>query len=98
MLHAPAWLYAAGWGRLLGHRFLALTHRGRRSGRRYTTVLEVLCSRPERGEAVVVVQRVLSRLSRVAYDGSARSREQLVAELPLLGLRRAGVDPPRAPG
>jgi deazaflavin-dependent oxidoreductase (nitroreductase family) len=50
----PALLYEHGWGRLLGHRFLALTHRGRRSGRRYVTVLEVVEWRRERSEAVVV--------------------------------------------
>jgi deazaflavin-dependent oxidoreductase (nitroreductase family) len=47
-------LYRAGFGWLLGHRFLALTHRGRRSGHRYTTVLEVVSWRADLGEAVVV--------------------------------------------
>lgn len=53
-LRAPALLYEHGWGRLLGHRFLALTHRGRRSGHRYVTVLEVVGWRPETGEAIVL--------------------------------------------
>ncbi|MFP5345560.1 MAG: nitroreductase family deazaflavin-dependent oxidoreductase [Actinomycetes bacterium] len=38
----PASLYRADLGWLLGHRFLLLTHVGRRSGRPHDTVLEVL--------------------------------------------------------
>jgi deazaflavin-dependent oxidoreductase (nitroreductase family) len=51
---APARLYGWGLGWLLGHRFLCLTHRGRRSGHRYETVLEVLAWRPRTDEAVVI--------------------------------------------
>lgn len=47
-------LYAAGLGWLLGHRFLLLEHRGRRSGRPYRTVLEVLSWDPATREAVVM--------------------------------------------
>jgi deazaflavin-dependent oxidoreductase (nitroreductase family) len=54
LLRAPSGLYRLGLGRLLGRRFLALTHRGRRTGRLYTTVLEVVRWRPDAGEAVVV--------------------------------------------
>lgn len=54
LLRAPAALYEHGWGRVLGHRFLALTHRGRRTGRRYVTVLEVVEWRSGASEAVVV--------------------------------------------
>jgi deazaflavin-dependent oxidoreductase (nitroreductase family) len=54
MLKLPSRLYAADLGWLLGHRFLALRHRGRRSGRSYTTVLEVVRWRSEASEAVVV--------------------------------------------
>jgi deazaflavin-dependent oxidoreductase (nitroreductase family) len=54
ILKLPSALYRAGCGRLLGHRFLALTHRGRRTGRHYTTVLEVVRWRSELSEAVVV--------------------------------------------
>lgn len=53
-LKAPTGLYAHGWGWLLGHRFLALTHRGRRTGRRYVTLLEVVRWTPASREAVVV--------------------------------------------
>ena len=42
LLHLPAYLYQAHLGFLLGHRFLLLAHRGRKSGRRYETVLEVM--------------------------------------------------------
>lgn len=51
---APNGLYAHGLGRLLGHRFLQLTHTGRRSGRRYRVVLEVLRYDAASGEAVVI--------------------------------------------
>jgi deazaflavin-dependent oxidoreductase (nitroreductase family) len=47
-------LYAAHAGWLLDHRFLLLHHRGRRSHRRYRTVLEVVAWRPATREAVVL--------------------------------------------
>jgi deazaflavin-dependent oxidoreductase (nitroreductase family) len=47
-------LYAAHAGWLLGHRFLLLHHRGRRSQRRYRAVLEVVAWRPAAREAVVL--------------------------------------------
>jgi deazaflavin-dependent oxidoreductase (nitroreductase family) len=54
LLRLPAALYRVGGGWLLGHRFLLLTHRGRRTGRLHQTVLEVVSWRPERSEAVVM--------------------------------------------
>lgn len=39
---APVVLYDVGLGRLVGRRFLLLTHRGRRSGLVYRTMLEVM--------------------------------------------------------
>lgn len=51
---APALLYRIGAGRLLGHRFLLLTNRGRRSGRLYRTILEVVGWDAARREAVVM--------------------------------------------
>jgi deazaflavin-dependent oxidoreductase (nitroreductase family) len=53
LFRAPTLLYRRRLGWLLGHRFLLLEHRGRRSGRRYETVLEVLSWNPD-GEIVVV--------------------------------------------
>ncbi len=57
-LHAafvlPNRLYAGGAGWLLGHRFLRLTHTGRRSGREFHVVLEVVHYDEVTGEAVVV--------------------------------------------
>lgn len=41
-LRAPAVLYDWHLGWLLGRRFLRLTHRGRHTGRRYQTMLEVI--------------------------------------------------------
>ncbi len=54
MLRAPGLIYRAGAGPLLGHRFLRLGHRGRRTGRLHRTVLEVVEWRPEVREAIVV--------------------------------------------
>lgn len=53
-LALPAHLYRAGLGPLLGHRFLLLVHEGRRTGRRYETVVEVIRWDPATREAVVL--------------------------------------------
>ena len=42
LLHVPVWLYRLRLGFLLGHRFLLLTHIGRKSGLPRQTVLEVV--------------------------------------------------------
>jgi deazaflavin-dependent oxidoreductase (nitroreductase family) len=54
ILRLPAFLYRAHLGFLLGHRFLLLRHRGRRTGRRYDTVLEVLRYDPDTDESIVM--------------------------------------------
>jgi deazaflavin-dependent oxidoreductase (nitroreductase family) len=54
VFRAPALVYEHGLGRLLGRRFLALTHVGRRTGRRYRTVLEVVEIDPHGPELFVV--------------------------------------------
>lgn len=46
MYRAPICLYRAGLGRLMGSRFLMLTHRGRRSGLPRYAVLEVVHREP----------------------------------------------------
>jgi deazaflavin-dependent oxidoreductase (nitroreductase family) len=51
---SPLPLYRHGWGWLLGHRVLQLTHRGRQTGRLRRTVLEVMRYDPMTGEAVVM--------------------------------------------
>lgn len=51
---APGLLYRLGLGWVLGKRFLALTHRGRKTGRLRETVLEVLFFDPDTRESVVV--------------------------------------------
>lgn len=55
VLRAPAVLYDWNLGWLLGRRFLRLTHRGRRSGRCYQMMLEVIGEDPGRGELFVMV-------------------------------------------
>jgi deazaflavin-dependent oxidoreductase (nitroreductase family) len=50
----PIYLYRLDLGRLLGHRFLLLVHRGRESGLLCETVLEVLLYDPVTRESVVL--------------------------------------------
>lgn len=54
LLKAPAKLYDWRLGWLLGHRFLRLTHQGRRSGRTYRTMLEVVHRDHDSHELVVL--------------------------------------------
>jgi deazaflavin-dependent oxidoreductase (nitroreductase family) len=50
----PIYLYRLNLGWLLGHRFLLLVHRGRRSGLLHETVLEVILYDPDTRESVVL--------------------------------------------
>ncbi len=52
-LRLPVWLYRFRLGRVLGRRFLLLTHIGRRSGRLRRTVLEPLRSDPATDSYIV---------------------------------------------
>ncbi len=52
-LRLPVWLYRLRLGRLLGQRFVMITHTGRKSGRRHQTVLEVVRYDPATGIVVV---------------------------------------------
>jgi len=54
VFRAPVYLYRWHLGGLLGHRFLLLSHTGRRSGLRRQTVLEVIRYLPTIPEAVVM--------------------------------------------
>lgn len=54
LLDLPVRLYEAGLGGLFGSRLVVLVHRGRRSGHRHRTVLEVLEHRPVDGEYRVI--------------------------------------------
>jgi deazaflavin-dependent oxidoreductase (nitroreductase family) len=54
LLRAPVALYSAHAGWLLGHRFLVLAHRGRRTGRVYRTMLEVVAWDEVAREAIVM--------------------------------------------
>lgn len=49
----PVFMYRCRLGWLLGHRFLRLTHRGRRTGAMHETVLEVLHYDPAMRESIV---------------------------------------------
>ena len=53
-LAVPNWLYARGLGGLLGRRFVQITHVGRRSGRAFHTVVEVVAYDRTTGETTVV--------------------------------------------
>lgn len=52
-MRLPRPVYRRGWGRLLGHTFLLITHEGRRTGLRHETVVMALTYDPETREAVV---------------------------------------------
>ncbi len=54
LFRAPIWLYRWGLGGLLGNRFLLLTHKGRKSGRLYDTVIEVIKHDPATNTYYVV--------------------------------------------
>jgi deazaflavin-dependent oxidoreductase (nitroreductase family) len=54
VLRLPVYLYRLDLGWLLGHRFLLLTHQGRKSGRVYQTVLEVVRYEPSTRETIAV--------------------------------------------
>lgn len=54
LFRAPAVVYRLGGGFLFGHRFMLLVHRGRRSGRKHETVLEVVAFDPRTQESIVV--------------------------------------------
>jgi deazaflavin-dependent oxidoreductase (nitroreductase family) len=54
LLAAPAYVYDCDAGWLLGRRFVRLTHVGRRSGRVYRTMLEVVGEEPAAGEVFVM--------------------------------------------
>lgn len=52
-LRMPVWLYRLRLGRLLGRRFVMITHTGRKSGRPHQTVLEVVRHDPATGVVMV---------------------------------------------
>ena len=54
LFRVPVYFYRWKCGWLLGHRFLLLTHIGRRTGLRHHTVLEVVQYREQGPEAVVL--------------------------------------------
>lgn len=53
-LRCPARLYDWNAGWILGRRFRCLTHTGRRTGRQYRTMLEVIGENPVVGEVIVL--------------------------------------------
>lgn len=50
LFRAPIWMYRLGLGGLLAHRFVLLTHRGRKSGQPRHAVLEIVGYDEESGE------------------------------------------------
>lgn len=54
LFRLPIYLYRLDLGWLLGHRFLMLTHRGRRTGLLRQAVLEVLHYDPDSQESIVI--------------------------------------------
>ncbi len=62
---APNALYRHGMGRVLGRRFLQLTHVGRKSGAEHTVVLEVLRYNRDTGDEDR--RRVVEQLPLIAF-------------------------------
>ena len=52
-MRTPRPLYRHGWGWLLGHTFLLITHQGRKTGKRRETVAMALTYDPDTREAVI---------------------------------------------
>ena len=52
-MRTPRPLYRRGWGWLLGHTFLLITHQGRKTGKRRETVAMALTYDPGSHEAVI---------------------------------------------
>jgi deazaflavin-dependent oxidoreductase (nitroreductase family) len=52
-MRLPRPLYHRGWGRILGHTFLLITHQGRKSGMRRETVAMALAYDAETREVVI---------------------------------------------
>ena len=52
-MRTPRPLYRRGWGWLLGHTFLLITHQGRKTGKRRETVAMALTYDPDTREAVI---------------------------------------------
>lgn len=52
-MRTPRPLYRHGWGWLLGHTFLLITHKGRKTGKRRETVAMALTYDPDTREAVI---------------------------------------------
>jgi deazaflavin-dependent oxidoreductase (nitroreductase family) len=52
-MRTPRPLYRNGWGWLLGHTFLLVTHKGRKTGKRRETVAMALTYDPDTREAVI---------------------------------------------
>ena len=53
LMRTPRPLYRRGWGRLLGHTFLLITHQGRKTGKRRETVAMALTYDADTREAVI---------------------------------------------
>lgn len=94
LLHAPVHLYRWRLGWLFGHRFLLLTHVGRRSGNQFQTVLEVLEYCKEAREAVVMsgFGRKANWLRNIEANSAAEidiASEHFAAEFRFLGEEEA---------
>jgi len=90
-LRAPIWLYRLKLGWLLGRRFLLLVHRGRKSGKARSTVLEVLRYEPSTDRCVIASgwgtrsqwYRNVVRNPKVRFTIGLREREGRVTQLPV---------------
>jgi hypothetical protein len=73
ILKLPLLLYRTGLGRLLAHRFMLLTHVGRRSGKVRQTVLAVLHFDPETREIMTISAWSASDCIKISWLASLAS-------------------------
>ena len=90
MLRMPIWLYRLRMGRLLGNRFLMLTHIGRKSGVPRRTVLEVV-GHDTASDTYIIASgwgqqadwfRNIEKTPNVLVDAGSRRFEAIAARLP----------------
>jgi deazaflavin-dependent oxidoreductase (nitroreductase family) len=89
LLRLPIWLYRLRLGRLLGERFLMLSHLGRKSRRLRQTVLEVVAAEPASRRYIVASgwgrqadwYRNILRTPRVLLDTAHGRHEALARQL-----------------
>src|SRR5918911_827984 len=79
ILRCPVVVYRLGFGWLLGHQFLLLTHVGRRTGRVRETVLKVLHDDPSRARASLPLHLLYVQMRKAVWDQRRTATEPRVS-------------------